>query len=131
MKITLCGSTRFIDEFHFHNRGLTLSGHTVYSVAVPTTGSPGESEIQEYDKLLLDAIHMSKIANSDAIAVLNMGGYFGTSTAREIMFAQIMDKKIFYWDLGTEAIKKLMEYGANIHMPRDFSDKFVDLYAFK
>ncbi len=41
-------------------------------------------------------LHLAKIEESDAIVVLNVGGYVGDSTAREIMWAHIRRKGIFY-----------------------------------
>lgn len=91
MKITLCGSTRFKDHFSALNSLLTKAGHIVYSCAV--FAHAGDEQTTE-DKLMLDAVHLSKIVNSDAIYVINPDGYVGESTMREILFARMQDKKI-------------------------------------
>jgi len=91
MKITLCGSTRFWDKFQTLNKLLTLDGHTVYTVAVGKHDKPSAD-----DKLMLDAVHMCKIANSDMIVVINEEGYIGESTRREIYFAMAMQKKVAF-----------------------------------
>ena len=93
MKITLCGSTKFMEEFNKANLYLTLSGHIVYSVA---TTVHGELEVTDEEKDLLDLVHFSKILNSDIIVVLNVDGYIGYSTNREIMWARMQDKPIYY-----------------------------------
>jgi len=46
------------------------------------------------EKELLDKIHLRKIDLSDEIFVLNVGGYIGESTEREINYARRMGKKV-------------------------------------
>lgn len=99
-KVTLCGSTRFRELFEIANRELSLRGYTVYSVAmfgkeVKDKGKKGNYLLSNEDKLVLDAVHMAKIANSDAILVItDETGYIGESTKREIFFARIMGKTV-------------------------------------
>lgn len=93
MNITLCGSTRFKDVFDKANAELSLRGHTVYSCAL--WGHSGDT-LTPNNKLMLDAVHFSKIVNSDAILVLNAEDYVGESTRREIYFAHAMGKSIFF-----------------------------------
>ena len=91
MRITLCGSTRFKKEFQAAEAALALHGHTVYSCAM---WGHGGDVIGDQDKLMLDAVHMSKIANSEMIFVLNVGGYIGESTLREIYFAHAIGRRV-------------------------------------
>ena len=93
MGITLCGSTRFRAQFEQMNRKLTLEGHVVLSVGV--FGHFGD-KITEDEKRMLDEIHKRKIDMSDAIYVLNVGGYIGESTRSEIEYACERGKKIMY-----------------------------------
>ena len=99
MIITLCGSTRFKDEFMKAQKELTLEGHIVISV-----GCFGHSDNDpriEASKEMLDAMHLKKIDMADAIYVVNVGGYVGESTRREIDYAKSRDKPIrFHEDLG-------------------------------
>jgi hypothetical protein len=95
-RITLCGSTRFRDQFDFWNTHLTLAGNAVYSVAIDAHGEIREALPTEKEKTLLDEVHLMKIMNSDAIFVIDVGGYIGTSTAREIEFARSRGKDVFY-----------------------------------
>lgn len=103
MKITLCGSTRFIDSFNEWNRRLTMAGHLVYSVCAVTSqaAAPMDPEV----KLVLDAVHIAKIEESDCIFVITcdhrvvdkegtLAPYVGESTAREIYYAQLRGKLI-------------------------------------
>lgn len=92
--ITLCGSTRFMREFEKQNELLTLQGNVVMSVA--TKAHEGYSHISEEQKVLLDRIHLEKIRMSDEILVINVGGYIGPSTRREIDFAEQLGRKVRY-----------------------------------
>lgn len=94
-RLTLCGSTRFRDAFDFWNTHLTLAGNAVYSVAVDAHGEARDALPTESEKTLLDEVHLMKILNSDAIFVLDVDGYIGSSTAREIAFARSKGKQIF------------------------------------
>lgn len=94
MKITLCGSTRFKDDYLVANAVLTLAGHIVYSVAM-WTHNDKRVEPSADEKLRLDAVHMQKILNSDAIfVVMDEAGYVGDSTKREIAFAALNGKPV-------------------------------------
>lgn len=99
MKICLCGSTRFMDQFHSANVMLSLMGHVVYSVA---TSTKGDFQPTEDQKTALDAVHFSKIDESDAIMVVGRQDdgttYIGYSTRREIMYARLRDKAVFFYD---------------------------------
>ena len=95
-RITLCGSTRFRDAFDFWNTHLTLAGNVVYSVAVDAHGSARDALPSDAEKALLDSVHLKKILNSDCIFVLDVDGYIGSSTTREIEFAKAHGKQIYY-----------------------------------
>lgn len=92
-KITLCGSTRFKADFQRIEAQLALRGYTVYSCAL---WGHADDPLSAEDKLMLDAVHMAKIANSDAIFVINPGGYIGESTKREIFFAKALGKGLHF-----------------------------------
>lgn len=90
MRITLCGSTKFPKTWALANRLLTLDGHFVYTIAF------AGSKLTEDQKRKLDAIHMAKIVDSDAILVLNVDGYMGYSTRQEIEFAIAMNRRVYF-----------------------------------
>lgn len=92
-KICLCGSTRFREQFELWNRRLTLAGFVVYSVA--GFGHSGDSFTAE-EKEVLDLVHLRKIAESDAVAVIDIDGYIGDSTRREITWAKMLGKGVYY-----------------------------------
>lgn len=66
--ITLCGSTKFKNEFEQKNKELTLAGNIVISVGL--FGHSGDI-ITAYQKLMLDDLHKRKIDMADAIYVIN------------------------------------------------------------
>lgn len=100
--ITLCGSTRFKDEFLNVQKDLTLKGNIVISVGL--FGHSGDSEVWENmnegsltkTKEMLDDMHKRKIDMADEIFVINVNGYIGESTKSEIEYAKSLGKKINY-----------------------------------
>ena len=98
--ITLCGSTRFKDEFMKAQKDLTLKGNIVISVGL--FGHSGDSEVWEnmdegtLTREMLDDMHKRKIDMADEIYVINVGGYIGDSTKSEIEYAIKNGKKVNY-----------------------------------
>jgi hypothetical protein len=93
--ITLCGSTKFKDEFIAEQKRLTLEGNIVISVGL--FGHSGDNEVwTESTKEMLDDMHKRKIDLADEIFVINVGGYIGTSTRSEIDYALETGKTIKY-----------------------------------
>lgn len=101
--ITLCGSTRYKDEFFAALENLTLAGNIVM-----LPGYFGHQEgaipISEAVKENLNALHKKKIDMSDAIYVINKDGYIGESTKSEITYAIAHGKEILYYENGGEKI---------------------------
>ena len=100
--ITLCGSTKFKDEFLKAQKDLSLKGNIVISVGL--FGHSGDSEVWENmdegtlikTKEMLDDMHKRKIDMSDEIFVINVNGYIGDSTKSEIEYAIKTGKKVNY-----------------------------------
>lgn len=93
--ITLCGSTRFKNEFMEAQKRLTLEGNIVISVGL--FGHSGDAEVwSEGVKDMLDDMHKRKIDMADEIFVINVGGYIGDSTHSEIEYARATGKEICY-----------------------------------
>jgi hypothetical protein len=93
--ITLCGSTRFKEDFERVNRELTLLGNIVISVGC--FGHSGDS-FNEEQKVILDDIHKRKIDMADAIYVINKDGYIGASTRSEIRYAIAHGKQVIFME---------------------------------
>jgi hypothetical protein len=114
--VTLCGSTRFREQFEMANAQLTLAGYIVLSVgffhhregshsaecqstARPGVARPcncGQRGISPAQKGMLDMLHLEKIRMSYGIYVLNVAGYVGASTTREVAFAITMGRKVAF-----------------------------------
>lgn len=100
--ITLCGSTRFKDQFLEAQKRLTLEGNIVISVDL--FGHSGDNEVWEKmdegtltaTKAMLDDMHKAKIDMSDEIFVINVDGYIGDSTRSEIEYAKAHGKTVRY-----------------------------------
>ena len=100
--VTLCGSTRFKDEFMQAQKRLTLEGRIVISVGL--FGHSGDSEVWDgmdegtltKTKEMLDDMHKRKIDMADGIYVINVGGYIGSSTRSEIEYALAHGKTVEY-----------------------------------
>lgn len=95
--ITLCGSTKFKDEFIQEQKRLTLEGNIVISVGL--FGHSGDNEVwSENTKEMLDDMHKRKIDMADEIFVINKNGYIGSSTKSEIEYAIKTGKKVTYME---------------------------------
>lgn len=93
--ITLCGSTRFKEDFERVNRELTQAGNIVISVGC--FGHAGDN-LSEDQKIMLDDIHKRKIDMADEIFVINKNKYIGASTRSEIEYAILHDKPVRYME---------------------------------
>ena len=100
--VTLCGSTKFKDEFLRVQKELTLKGNIVISVGL--FGHSGDNEVWENmdegtltkTKEMLDDMHKRKIDMADEIFVINVNGYIGESTKSEIEYSKSLGKRVNY-----------------------------------
>lgn len=98
--ITLCGSSRFPAAFHMANAHFSMLGYVVISLGL--YGHADQPEGARFltsdgnetttEKRNLDQLHFRKIDISDGIFVINVGGYVGSSTKREIEYARSQGK---------------------------------------
>lgn len=100
--VTLCGSTKFKDQFMKAQKDLTLKGYIVISVGL--FGHSGDQEVWKNmdegtltkTKEMLDDMHKRKIDMADEIFVINVNGYIGDSTKSEIKYAKEHGKVVNY-----------------------------------
>ena len=93
--VTLCGSTRFKEQFFEVQKRLTLEGCIVISVGL--FGHSGDEEVwKPGTKEMLDDMHLRKIDMADEIYVINVDGYIGSSTRNEIEYAKRIGKGVRY-----------------------------------
>ena len=94
MIVTICGSMRFEKKMQEIARNLEIKNgycvlQPIYKVA--------KAKVETYEELEnIYKSHLKKIDMSNAIYVVNVGGYIGESTRQEIEYAQSTGKKIFY-----------------------------------
>lgn len=98
--VCLCGSTRFFETFAQEGLRLTLEGVIVLSIGAHTPdvvilSHPSTPEGRR-QKAQLDVVHLRKIDLADEILVLNVDGYIGESTEREIIYAESTGKVVRY-----------------------------------
>lgn len=95
--VTLCGSSKFRDDFRRVEKELCLKGNVVLSMNLfGHTDSP--EAFKPETKSMLDDIHKQKISMSDFIYVINKGGYIGESTRNEIKFAKSLGIEVHYME---------------------------------
>ena len=90
--VCLCGSTRFWREFQAASLRETLAGKVVLSIGAASGTEDehfGNLPREEYDRVkeMLDELHLRKIDLADEVLILNVGGYIGESTRRELGYA--------------------------------------------
>lgn len=96
--ITLCGSTKFKEEFIKINEELTLRGYVVISLGLfGHADNKFGNKITPEKKKLLDKIHLKKIDMANIIYVIDVNGYIGESTKNEIEYAKNKGKIIMYY----------------------------------
>lgn len=93
--ITLCGSTKFKEQFLEAQKKLTLEGKIIISVGL--FGHADKEENVWENKSMLDNLHLRKIDLADSIMVIDINNYIGESTQREIKYAQLNNKRIYYY----------------------------------
>lgn len=96
--VCLCGSTRFHDAYQEAYYRETMAGYIVLSV-----GFAPQSQTQVHgeeigctseQKKRLDELHLRKIDMADEVLFLNVDGYMGESTRRELDYARKAGKMI-------------------------------------
>jgi hypothetical protein len=93
--VCLCGSTRFSQAFQDANLSETLVGRVILSIGINVKSDEDLIKVGvEINKEALDLLHLFKIDLADEILVLNVGGYIGDSTTREVQYAYAMGKHI-------------------------------------
>jgi hypothetical protein len=89
----LCGSTcRAEDAFKSEQLRLTLDYQIVLTIGANTKDT--HLSISEEQKNQLDLLHLYKIELADIVRFLNVGGYIGASTRRELEYARRLNKRI-------------------------------------
>lgn len=93
--ITVCGSLRFMKEIMEITEKMDLQGNCMLSIVYPT--KPDKDDYTEEEIAVLSKMHKERIKMSDAILVVNVDNYIGSSTKSEIEFAKSLNKEIIYY----------------------------------
>ena len=90
--VTICGSMKFKDKMMEVAKDLEIKNKYVVIQCVYSN-----DKFNEEEQSLLADLHYKKIDISDAIYVVNVNGYMGTSTKNEIEYAKSLNKEILYY----------------------------------
>ena len=91
--VTICGSMKFMREMMKIAEKLELvDGYVVIQCVY---GNNFKDYTKE-EKEILRKLHFKKIEISDAIYVVNVGGYIGNDTLKEIEYAKSLGKEILF-----------------------------------
>lgn len=92
--ITLCGSMKFKKEMMEIAKKLELKRrYAVIQCVYFENNNWKDYNINDDD---FEKLHLKKIEISDAIFVVNVNGYIGESTKKEIEYAKSLQKEILY-----------------------------------
>lgn len=83
---------------------MALLGNCMLTPIALTRGDKSAYTPEEIGKL--GRMHKEKISLSDAILVVDAGGYIGDSTRGEIEYAKLLGKEILYYTDLTEQYKQ-------------------------
>ncbi|MBV9688400.1 MAG: hypothetical protein JO202_01695 [Ktedonobacteraceae bacterium] len=101
LKVVHCGSTERAKEAFQHWRLQdTLNNRIVLTIGVDAKDS--DLGISAEEKVALDILHLHKIDEADLVRILNVGGYLGESTRREIDYAQRLGNPLVFLEPRTE-----------------------------
>jgi hypothetical protein len=104
--VVLCGSTRFHTTFVEASLRETLDCKIVLTIGAAMKSdadhfghlTPAE---QTRIKQMLDELHLRKIDLADEVLILNVDGYVGESTRRELAYALAHSKRVRWWEPDT------------------------------
>lgn len=95
--VCLCGSGRFRDAFEQAEFDETLAGKIVLTIGCNCHDVARSEQLKQH-KPMLDQLHLRKIDLADEVLILNVGGYIGESTRRELDYARTHGKRVRFWE---------------------------------
>ena len=98
--VCISGSTRFIENiavaaWEFEKRGILALGMHLLPAWYEGVSAHHQGEAEGVAETL-DALHLRKIEMCDRLFVVNVSGYIGDSTRREIEYAKKLGKPVEY-----------------------------------
>lgn len=107
--ICLIGSSRFRRAFVLEGHRLETTGHLV--LCMTFFQHSDNIDVSPEQREILRRVDRKRIDLSDEVCVINVGGYVGEDTRKEIEYAESCGKKITY----LENIKHLPNYNEPIY----------------
>lgn len=93
--ITVCGSLKFKNEMIEVAEKMELRGNCILVPIYPT--NPDKDAYTDKEADILGQMHKERIKLADAILVVNVNNYIGSSTKSEIEYAKKLNKEIIYY----------------------------------
>lgn len=97
--VLLIGSTKFRDVFLDVEEKLALKGYLVFTPSVYNQSGEVPGCGVETKKILDTATKM-KVCRSDIVIVIDKDGYIGSSTKKQIEWAELLNKPVLYYSHG-------------------------------
>lgn len=97
--VLLIGSTKFKDVFLEVEEKLALKGYLVFTPSIYNQSG----EVPGYGvetKKILDTAAKMKVCRSDIVIVIDKDGYIGSSTKKQIEWAELLNKPVLYYSHG-------------------------------
>lgn len=89
--VTICGSMKFVEQMKKVAVILEVKNKYIVIQCVYT-----DDKLNKEEQNILSELHYKKIDISDAIYLVNVNGYIGSSTIKEIQYAKTLGKEIMY-----------------------------------
>ncbi len=89
--VTICGSMKFKEKMIEIVKDLEIKDKYVVIQCIYSNDKFSDNE-----QSILADLHYKKIDISDAIYVVNVDGYIGSSTGKEVEYAKKLGKEIMY-----------------------------------
>ncbi len=93
--ITVCGSYKFKKEMTEITEKMALKGNCMLTPI--ELSRPKKEDYTEEEAKMIDKMHKEKIKLADAILVVDVDGYIGSSTKSEIEYAKSLNKEVLYY----------------------------------
>jgi hypothetical protein len=113
--ICLCGSSKFVADMAVMAWQLEKEGAITVGLHLLPPWYPGVARDHQAEaegiKEQMDELHLRKIDLADRVFVMNVGGYIGESTTREIAYAKKLGKPVGYLepDLPSAVLTRVAE----------------------
>ena len=93
--ITVCGSYKFKKEMNEITEKMALKGNCMLTPIELT--KPNKEAYTKEEALMIDKMHKEKIKLSNAILVVNVGGYLENRTKSEKAHIKSLNKEVLYY----------------------------------